>query len=305
MLIYLFFIKDNKTSIVKICSYFIFSVIIFLGLEEENYMDLFVYIISDTDGMAMVKLAQNTMDKFDIKYNEKTFTNINSKDNLSKIFTSIKNQSGSKIIFNSLSDPDHNKFLNDFSIKENILTIDYTSYSLNKISNFLGIEPKNDLPLDEDKIAYHYKRLDALDFAIKYDDGRDIKGLKYCDICVIGVSRSSKTPLAVYLASIGYKVINVPILLESRIPGELFEIDSRKIFGLTLDKNRLQKIRQERLKSISLPSDSNYSNIDRIEKEITHAKELMEDLDCNIIDVTYKSIEEISEYIISSIEGIN
>lgn len=158
---------------------------------------------------------------------------------------------------------------------------------------------------DDYRIVHHYKRLDALDFAIKYDDGRDFKGLKYCDICIIGVSRSSKTPLSVYLASIGYKVINVPILLESRVPRELFEIDSKKIFGLTLDKNRLQKIRKERLKSINLSSNSNYSDIGHIEKELDFANELMEDLDCQIIDVTYKSIEEISEYIISSIENIN
>lgn len=289
----------------KIFSYLQFSVIISLGLEEDNYMDLFVYIISDTDGVGMARLAYNTMEKFEVEYKEKTFTNVKTKDNLSSIFDAVKEDIGSKIIFNSLNDPEHNKFLNELSKNEDILTIDYTSYSLNKISKFLGLEPMNGLADDDYKIVHHYKRLDALDFAIKYDDGRDFKGLKYCDICIIGVSRSSKTPLSVYLASIGYKVINVPILLESRVPRELFEIDSKKIFGLTLDKDRLQKIRQERLKSINLSSDSNYSDLDRIEKEIAYANELMEDLDCQIIDVTYKSIEEISEYIISSIENVN
>lgn len=289
----------------KIFSYLQFSVIISLGLEEDNYMDLFVYIISDTDGVGMARLAYNTMEKFEVEYKEKTFTNVKTKDNLSSIFDAVKEDIGSKIIFNSLNDPEHNKFLNELSKNEDILTIDYTSYSLNKISKFLGMEPMDGLADDDYKIVHHYKRLDALDFAIKYDDGRDFKGLKYCDICIIGVSRSSKTPLSVYLASIGYKVINVPILLESRVPRELFEIDSKKIFGLTLDKDRLQKIRQERLKSINLSSDSNYSDLDRIEKEIAYANELMEDLDCQIIDVTYKSIEEISEYIISSIENVN
>lgn len=289
----------------KIFSYLQFSVIISLGLEEDNYMDLFVYIISDTDGVGMARLAYNTMEKFEVEYKEKTFTNVKTKDNLSSIFDAVKEDIGSKIIFNSLNDPEHNKFLNELSKNEDILTIDYTSYSLNKISKFLGLEPMDGLADDDYKIVHHYKRLDALDFAIKYDDGRDFKGLKYCDLCIIGVSRSSKTPLSVYLASIGYKVINVPILLESRVPRELFEIDSKKIFGLTLDKDRLQKIRQERLKSINLSSDSNYSDLDRIEKEIAYANELMEDLDCQIIDVTYKSIEEISEYIISSIENVN
>ena len=142
-----------------------------------------------------------------------------------------------------------------------------------------------------------------MDFAIKYDDGRDFKGLEYCDICIIGVSRSSKTPLSVYLASIGYKVSNVPLLPDSRVPRELFEIDANKIFGLTVDKDRLQKIREQRLNSIKLPGQSNYTDLGRIVRELDHAYEVMKDLDCHIIDVTYMSIEEISEYIISKIEN--
>ena len=74
---------------------------------------------------------------------------------------------------------------------------------------------------------------------------------------------------------------------------------------MTLDAHRLQKIREERLKSINLSSDSHYSDLKRIENEITYAKDLMEDLACTIIDVTYKSIEETSEYIIRNIENIN
>lgn len=268
-------------------------------------MDIFVYVISDTDAGGMSRLSHETMQKFEIEYNEKTFINIKTKENLSEVFTKIDDDNGIKIIFNSLNDPKHNKLLKDFSKENKILTIDYASYSLNKISSFLGIAPVDGLADDDIQIVHHYKRLDALEFAIKYDDGRDFKGLKYCDICIIGVSRSSKTPLSVYLASIGYKVINVPILLDSRVPRELFEIDSRKIFGLTLDKNRLQKIREERLNSINLSSNSHYSDIDRIEKELIYAKELMEDLDCKIVDITYKSIEETSEYIISNIENIN
>lgn len=268
-------------------------------------MDLFVYIISNANGLAISHLARNTMDKFNIDYQEKSFINILDNDSLYESFEEIKSHNGSKIIFNSLDDPRHNNLLKEFSSSEDILTIDFTSYSLNKISNYLGIAPI-DNDLEEDfKVIHNYKRLDALDFAIKYDDGQDFKGLEYCDICIIGVSRSSKTPLSVYLASIGYKVSNVPLLLESRVPKELFEIDSAKIFGLTMDKHRLKKIREERLNSIKLPKESKYSNLSHIEAEIAYAHEIMKDLDCNIIDVTNKSIEETSEYIISIVENIN
>ena len=268
-------------------------------------MDLFVYIISDADGLGISQLAKNTMEKFEIDYQEKSFTKIISPEKLHAILDEVKNDPGSKIIFNSLNDPSHNKNLKLLSEDYDILTIDYTSYSLNRISKFLGIEP-SDVEIEDDyKVVHHYKRLDALDFAIRYDDGRDFKGLEYCDICIIGVSRSSKTPLSVYLASIGYKVSNIPLVLESLVPRELFEIDSRKIFGLTMEKNRLKKIREERLASINLPNNSRYCSIDHIEKELAYADEIMVDLDCKVIDVTNKSIEETSEYIISIIENLD
>ena len=99
----------------------------------------------------------------------------------------------------------------------------------------------------------------------------------------------------------GYKVSNIPILVDSKVPQELFEIDPNKIFGLTIDKDVLKKIREERLKSLGLSVDSLYSSKERIGKEIDYALELMNDLDCTIIDVTYRSIEETSEIIINNI----
>ena len=104
-----------------------------------------------------------------------------------------------------------------------------------------------------------------------------------------------------YLASKGFKVSNIPLLIDSKVPKELFEIDPKKIFGLTIDKEVLKKIREERLRSLGLSSNSIYSSKERIDSEIDYALELMNDLGCLIIDVTYKSIEETSEIIINNI----
>ena len=268
-------------------------------------MDLFVYIISDADGMDILHLSRNIMDRFEIKYKEKSFLNISNYEILCKAFADIKNDCGYKIIFSSLNHPNHDSALRNFGQKEKILLIDCTNYTISKISEYLGIIPSDDKEVENSKIIHHIKRMEAIDFAIKYDDGQDFNGIKYCDICLIRVSRSSKTPLSVYLASIGYKVSNIPILLQSRVPSELFSIDNRKIFGLTIDKHRLQQIREERLKSINLPKDSKYCDIKYIEEELDFAKEIMKDLDCKIIDVTNKSIEETSDFIISNIENIN
>ena len=129
----------------------------------------------------------------------------------------------------------------------------------------------------------------------------DLRGLKSCDIAIIGVSRSSKTPLSMYLASKGYRVSNIPLLVDSKAPQELFEIDPDKIFGLTIDKAVLKKIREERLKSLGLSQNSLYSSTERIAAEIDYALELMNDLGASIIDVSYRSIEETSDIIISKL----
>lgn len=268
-------------------------------------MELFVYIISDADGVGITQLSRNTMDKFDIEYKEKYFVNIHDENGLTEALNIIEKDQGLKIIFNSLNNPRHNKALKTFAKNLSILSIDYTSYSLNKISDYLGISIDSDEIYEDEKIIHNSKRIDAVDFAVKYDDGKDFKGLEYCDICIIGVSRSSKTPLSVYLASIGYKVSNVPLVLDSKVPQELFEIDSKKIFGLTMDLNRLAQIREARIHTMKLAQNSRYSDKDFIKEELAYAEEIMKDLDCKIIDVTNLSIEETSDYIISNIENIS
>ena len=243
------------------------------------------------------------MEKFNIGYKENIHVNIHNKKGLNEVLEKVRQDRGLKIIFNSLNNTFHNKALQEFCKDLSILSIDYTSYSLNKISDYLGISPTNKELIEDDMVIHSSKRIDAIDFAIKYDDGKDFQGLKYCDICIVGVSRSSKTPLSVYLASIGYKVSNIPLVLDSKLPQELFEIDSKKIFGLTMDCERLAQVREARLKTMKLSKDSKYSNLDYIKKELAYAEEIMKDLDCKVIDVTNLSIEETSDCIISNIEN--
>ncbi|MDU7551859.1 MAG: kinase/pyrophosphorylase, partial [Streptococcus mitis] len=99
------------------------------------------------------------------------------------------------------------------------------------------------------------------------------------------------------------KVCNIPILLNTKLPDELFEIDKNKLFGLTIDKNILKSFREERLKSLNLFGKSQYSDLRNIQKELDHAKEIMDDLGCVIIDVTNRSIEETADIIINHINS--
>ena len=260
-------------------------------------MKLVIYIISDSSAISLMDMVKQTINHFDRPYEIKLFDRINDKDTLTHLLTKIKDNDNS-IVYHSFRDSKMKSYVKNYLASKKLKEIGLMDYSVGQMARYLENIPEKESALP-DKI--HQKRMDALDFAINFDDGQDFKGLAFCDIAIIGVSRSSKTPLSMFLASMGYKVSNIPILVDSKVPKELFEIDPNKIFGLTIDKDVLKKIREERLKSLGLSVDSLYSSKERINKEIDYALELMNDLGCVIIDVTYRSIEETSEIIVSKL----
>jgi regulator of PEP synthase PpsR (kinase-PPPase family) len=128
-------------------------------------------------------------------------------------------------------------------------------------------------------------------FKLLYN-GKEPRGLLHADVVLIGVSRTSKTPVSMYLANKRIKAANVPIVPEVEPPSELFRISSRKIIGLTVQPQSLLQIRQERLKSLGLTTDAEYASLSRIQKELAYADRLMAQLGCSVIDVTNKAVEE-------------
>lgn len=153
--------------------------------------------------------------------------------------------------------------------------------------------------LDED----YFKKIDAIEFAVKYDDGRDPRGILKADIVLIGVSRTSKTPLSQYLAHQRLKVANVPLVPEVDPPQELFEIDPKKCFALIISPQKLNSIRKERLKALGLKDDANYARFERIEEEIQHFKSVIDKIGCTIIDVTNRAVEETANVILSELQN--
>jgi len=150
------------------------------------------------------------------------------------------------------------------------------------------MEPGIIRKLDEE----YFRKVDAVDFAVKYDDGKDPRGLLYADLVVIGVSRTSKTPLCMYLAHKRIRAANLPLVPEVAPPEELFSISPNKIFGLTIKPENLFQIRTERLKSLGLNENADYASLERIHKELEYANKIMNELGCHVIDVTNRAVEE-------------
>lgn len=151
--------------------------------------------------------------------------------------------------------------------------------------------------LDEE----YFKKIEAIEFAVKYDDGRDPRGVLKADIVLVGVSRTSKTPLSQYLAHRRYKVANVPLVPEVEPPEELFLIDPKKCFGLVISPNVLNSIRKERLIALGLKDDANYAKIERIEQELLHFERIVNKIGCKVINVSNRAVEETANLILSEV----
>ena len=158
------------------------------------------------------------------------------------------------------------------------------------------MQPGGRHPLDET----YFRRMEAIEFAVKYDDGVG-KGLDEADVVLVGVSRTSKTPLSIYLGYLGHKAANVPVVRDIQPPEELFEIDPAKIVGLTIAAERLADIRTARVKSMGAPR-KRYAELEAVYSELEEAARLHKKLRCPVIDVTDLSVEETAMRIIRLVE---
>jgi len=188
--------------------------------------------------------------------------------------------------------PELKKRLLELAAARGLAAVDLLGPLIEAITNVTGkqplLEPGIIRRLDED----YFNKMEAIDFAVKYDNGKNTRGFGHADLVLIGVSRTSKTPVCMYLARKRLRVANLALVPEVPLPEELLSLPPEKIIGLTIDAEQLYQIRQERLKTLGLPGQADYAARGRIEQELAHARKVMEQLGCLVIDVTNKAVEE-------------
>ncbi|WLV23586.1 pyruvate, water dikinase regulatory protein [Aciduricibacillus chroicocephali] len=202
----------------------------------------------------------------------------------------------------TIVDPELRRYVNEQAKKRNVEAIDIMGPMLDSMERVFGkpprLQPGLVHKLDED----YFKRVEAIEFAVKYDDGRDPRGISRADIVLLGVSRTSKTPLSQYLALKRLKVANVPIVPEVDPPEELYDIDPDKCIGLKISPDKLNDIRKERLKALGLGDQAIYANMERIEEELEYFNKITEKIGCRVIDVSNKAVEETANLIMHMID---
>ena len=180
-----------------------------------------------------------------------------------------------------------------------VQSVDLLGNVLSDLSVFLGAVPGG-VPggvhrFDEN----YYRRMDALTFAVKHDDGMGVEDLDRADVILVGVSRTSKTPLSIYLAVRGYLVANIPILFNVEEPPELFKAAQRKVVGLRMDPVRLRHIREQRLRSFRGDARQAYINAHTVQQEVAYSDQLFKRASWPVVDTSLKSLEETAVEVLS------
>ncbi|WP_244527482.1 pyruvate, water dikinase regulatory protein [Lihuaxuella thermophila] len=198
--------------------------------------------------------------------------------------------------------PELTQLLIEEAGRKQVPVVDIMGPMIDGLAKLFQRQPRREPGLIHKLDDEYFRKVEAIEFAVKYDDGRDPRGLLSADVVLIGVSRTSKTPLSMYLAHKRLKVANVPLVPEVEPPDELFLIPSNRCIGLTIDPHQLNNIRRERLKSLGLASGANYANMERILEELEYAEKVIRKVGCPLIDVSNKAVEETANIILDMLK---
>ncbi|MEM9696150.1 MAG: pyruvate, water dikinase regulatory protein [Myxococcota bacterium] len=208
---------------------------------------------------------------------------------------------GSLLLY-SVVDPALSAFIDARSRELRADAIDVIGSVVGALSGFLGAaplaRPGTLLPLSEE----YFRRVEALTFTVKNDGGRDPGALSEADLVLVGVSRTSKTAISTLLAQRGLKVMNLTLALNTEPPGTLFE-RQRPVVGLTIDSQRLCEIRQDRLRKLGMPNETQYAMRAHVEREVERAEALFARYPhWPVLDTTGKNIEDSAVTILDLVE---
>lgn len=250
-----------------------------------------VYIISDSVGETAELVAKAAVSQFNHSAVEiRRIPYVNNREDLMEV---LEEAAGCRsIIAYTLVVPELKEILTREAILRGIPTVDILGPLMDALVSLTTIQPKMEPGLVRKMDEDYFRKVDAIEFAVKYDDGKDPRGIVKADIVVIGVSRTSKTPLCMYLAHKRIKAANIPLVPEVFPPEELFKVPPEKIIGLTILPQQLNEIRRERLKTLGLTARADYASMNRIKRELKYAEDVMKKIGCTIIDVTNMAVEE-------------
>ena len=263
--------------------------------------DPHVFIVSDATGETAYQTLKAAMVQFKDHATITRIGNVRREEQIARVLDQATRDNG--LIIHTFASKELRDLLNHAAHQRGVETIDLLGSLMEKLASFFHQSPSAQPGLLHRVDEQYFDRIDAIEYTIRHDDGRAVGEIGAADIILVGISRTSKTPLSVYLAQEGWKVANVPIILGLEPPAKLFEIQERKVVGLTIDSKRLSEVRRARLRRMKVKK-SNYADRDYVEEELRHAHSIFRRYPSwPVIDVSGKSIEEISQEVLDALVG--
>lgn len=270
-------------------------------LEETKKAEYYIYVISDATGETVETVTLAALSQFkkkDIIISR--IGNVRTDEHIRSILEEAAEVRG-LIVYTLVSDR-LRRVLREEAYKYQLLTIDIIGPLLETLSVYLGRSPQAKPGLLHKIDDLYFRRIEAIDFTVKHDDGQNLRTMVEADIVLLGVSRTTKTPLSIYLAKEGWRVANIPVVLDIPLPQELFFMDQRKIVGLIIDPEKLTNIRKARLRHLGQELSS-YADMDYVSQEVDYSKDLFRKNRWPLINVTNRAVEEVAGDILALTVG--
>jgi len=262
-----------------------------------------VYLVSDSTGETLDRIFLSLKSQFaNFDYEKKEFAFVRTEQQIDKIVNECKSYQNSIILY-TIVETKLAKYIANSSEKNKVPCFGILGNLILNFSKLLNQKaihkPSAQHVLDDD----YYKRIEAIQFTMSHDDGKKLDDVASSDIVLLGVSRTSKTPTSIYLANRGYKTVNIPLVLDQKIPDELKSEKTKAcIIGLVADPERLADIRRNRVAIMKEKNIKEYTDLASIKEEVNNSKKLFKKFNWPIIDVTRKSVEETAASILKILE---
>jgi regulator of PEP synthase PpsR (kinase-PPPase family) len=247
-----------------------------------------LHVVSDATGETAARLVLALEAQFpEQEFEEIRHPRVETVDDLRLAVARMKGRPA--VVVYTLVDPEMRDEMRRLCRSAKLHYCDLLGHPIDAVARVSGLpakmKPGSRPPLNEQ----YFKRVSAMEFAVKFDDGIG-EGLHGADIVLVGVSRTSKTPLSIYLGYLGYKAANVPIVRGIEPPADLYRVDAAKVVGLTIDATRLMEIRSRRVQHAR--GSRRYSELEGIFEELDFARSVHRRLGCPVLDITDASVEE-------------
>ncbi len=263
-----------------------------------------IHLISDSTGETLISVARAVLSQFEnVESEEFIWPLTRTQSQIEKIKESITQNPG--IVLYTILQDDLTEAVKKHCYELQLPCVPVLAPIIATFSSYLGMNINNVIGRQHSLDKNYFSRVEAINYTMTHDDGQSHWDLYDADIVIIGVSRTSKSPTSIYLSCRGYKTANIPFVSTKTIPDSIFDLKKPLIVGLIINPEKLIQIRQSRLASLGQETPTDYVDLEAIKQEVAESRKLFAKLNCPIIDVTKKSVEETAVRIIQLLQEKN